>query len=95
MQSILQKDKRCYLSGATDGLDKHHIYGAANRKISESNGFWVWLRHDRHIAESPWATPHNCREVDLMLKKECQKKFEESHTREEFMALIGRNYLED
>lgn len=33
--------------------------------------------------------------VDLRLKQDCQRKFEETHTREEFMAIIGRNYLSD
>lgn len=96
MKSILQNDKRCYFTGSTENLHRHHIFfGKRNRKISDQNGFWVWLRYDRHVANSPWATPHNCREVDLMLKRECQKKFEETHSREEFMALIGTNYLED
>ena len=33
-------------------------------------------------------------ELDLHLKQECQRKFEETHTREEFIALIGQNFLE-
>ena len=27
------------------------------------------------------------------LKKECQEEFEKTHTHDEFMKLIGRNYL--
>ena len=58
--------KACYLSGYSgSGLDKHHIFFGANRKISEDNGFWVWLRHDLHIAGSSYATPHNSRNIDL------------------------------
>lgn len=92
-KSILQDKKECFLTHSTVGLDRHHVYGAANRKISEANGFWVWLNHYRHIADSPYATPHNNREVDLYLKRACQKKYEETHTREEFIRLIGRSYL--
>lgn len=33
--------------------------------------------------------------LDLRLKQDCQRKFEETHSREEFMAIIGRNYLPD
>lgn len=33
------------------------------------------------------------RELDLRLKRECQAKFEETHSREEFMKIFGRNYL--
>lgn len=32
--------------------------------------------------------------LDLKLKQECQRKYEETHSREEFMALIGKNYLD-
>lgn len=94
MQSILQTEKACYLSGYSgSGLDKHHIFFGANRKISEDNGFWVWLRHDLHIAGSSYATPHNSRNIDLYLKRECQRVYETSHTREEFIGLIGYHIL--
>jgi hypothetical protein len=93
--SILQDEKVCYFTGSPKNLDCHHIFfGNANRRISDENGFWVWLQHDFHIADSPNNTPHNNVDVDLHLKRECQKKFEETHSREEFMELIGRNYLD-
>ena len=37
---------------------------------------------------------HQDRQTDLLLKRECQRKFEETHSREEFMKIIGRNYLD-
>lgn len=93
--SILQDEKVCYLTGSTNNLDCHHVFfGNANRRISDENGFWVWLRHDFHIADSPNKTPHNDVTLDKYLKKMCQEKFEETHTRDEFMELIGRNYLD-
>lgn len=102
MKSILQDWKVCYLTKMVDfpdsmggKLDKHHVFfGSSDRKISEDNGFWVWLRHDHHIADAPHDSPHNNRAVDLRLKRDCQRKYEESHTREEFMSLMGRNYLD-
>ena len=93
--SILQDEKICYLTGSPNNLDCHHIFfGNANRRISDENGFWVWLRHDYHIADSVNKTPHNDKSIDEYLKKKCQEKFEETHSREEFMALVGRNYLD-
>lgn len=92
-KSILQNEKRCFISGSTTGLQRHHIYGASNRNISEENGFWVWLRHDYHIADSPNKTPHNCRMTDLCLKEMCQREYEKNHSREDFIKLIGRSYL--
>lgn len=32
-------------------------------------------------------------ETDQRLKRACQRRFEETHSREEFMIIIGRNYL--
>lgn len=36
---------------------------------------------------------HFNKDFDTYLKKLCQAKFEEKHTRDEFMEIIGRNYL--
>lgn len=96
MISIMQNEKVCYITGRTDQLHEHHIYGGANRKVSEANGFKVWLTYDLHNGNNPNAVHKNpMRGWDLKLKRDCQRKYEETHSRAEFMALIGRNYLED
>ena len=90
--SIMQREKYCYISGSERDLHLHHIYfGRGLRKISDDNGFWCYLQAKYHNASNKGV--HFNRELDLYLKRECQKKFEETHTRAEFMALIGRNYL--
>lgn len=94
--SILQDRKVCFLSGLEDSeytkLEPHHIFfGKKDRKISDENGFWVWLTADKHRGRF---SPHKNRNIDLHLKTTCQKKFEETHTREQFMALIMKNYLD-
>lgn len=91
MQSILQNNKECFVTGRTGGLHKHHIYGASNRMISEDNGFWVWLTPEYHNMSDKGV--HFNRDFDLHLKELCQREYEKTHTREEFMRLIGRNYL--
>jgi hypothetical protein len=92
MDSIMQSSKRCYKTGDTQGLHKHHIYfGNPRKKISERNGFWVWLRADWHN-EADYGV-HFDHAFDLKLKRECQEKFEETHSREEFRRLIGKSYL--
>lgn len=104
MKSILQDAKEDYFFrkiwgyDVTSNLQKHHIFGGPNRQISEDNGFWVWLidyNHTGMTANTPlgFKGVHHNREKDLELKQDCQRKFEETHTREEFMRLIGRNYL--
>ena len=91
MQSILQSSKECFVTGRTDGLHKHHVFGASNRKISEENGFWVWLTPEYHNMSDKGV--HFNRDFDLHLKRLCQEKFECTHSHEQFMELIGRNYL--
>lgn len=91
MKSIIQSEKKCFKTGATTGLHKHHIYGGPNRRISEKQGFYIWLKPEWHNLSDKGI--HFDKEFDLEVKRLCQRKFEETHSREEFMALIGRNYL--
>ena len=91
-KSIMQTGKYCYLCSRTTGIEEHHIYFGSLRMISEKHGFKVWLCADHHRGNNG---PHQRRVIDLLLKKLCQRKFEETHSREEFMKIIGRNYLDD
>lgn len=92
-KSILQDEKICYITGSTEDLHRHHIYAGSRRKISEREGFWCYLIGRLHNLSEDGVHGKNGRELDLMLKRQCQAKYEETHTREEFLALIGRNYL--
>lgn len=94
-KSIMQDGKYCYLTGYEgENLHKHHIFfGVGQREISEKMGFWVYLRTDLHEAEYG-VHGRDGHELDLRLKRECQRKYEATHSREEFMNLIGRNYLD-
>ena len=91
--SIIQDEKECFVTKSTGWLDCHHIYfGNPRRRISDENGFWVWLRHDVHMALHARSEPFSG--LDAELKRECQRAFEEQgHTRREFMELIGWSYL--
>ena len=95
--SILQgKGKRCYFTDAEGiPLEKHHIYfGAKERAISDKHGFWVWLRPEWHRGTSG-VHGKNGHNIDLLLKRDCQRKFEETHSRKEWLELMKKNYLED
>ena len=91
MKSIIQKEKECYFCGSTLNLELHHIYFSAMRKTSDRNGFVVWLCGRCH-RDNKYGV-HGNREMDLKLKTECQKVYEQTHSREDFMKLIHRNYL--
>ena len=92
MKSILQTEKECYLCQSKVLLEEHHIFpGNPGRKISERNGFKVYLCHYCHN-EPPFGVHFNRENMDK-LKADCQRKYEETHSHNEFMKLIGRNYL--
>ena len=100
MKSIMQTEKECYLCRKLMDicnereLHLHHIYeGWGNRMVSDRNGFTIWLCGMHHNL-SDYGLHFN-KDVDLEVKRECQRKFEENHSREEFMNLIGRNYLDE
>lgn len=93
-KSILQTCKECYVTGSTGDLHQHHIYRGVNRKISDKNGFFVWLRFDWHNGADYGVHGNQGKALDLLLKARCQEEFEKTHSREEFIALIGKNYLD-
>lgn len=66
---------------------KHHVYEGKNRQASERHGFYIYVcpEHHRSIHDHP--------KEYLWIKKITQKEYERDHTREEFLRIIGRNYL--
>ena len=92
MQSILQRIKECYVCHSKTNLHYHHIYYGGKRTISDRNGFTCYLCFNHH--EGTYGVHGKYGDaLDMKLKVECQKKFEETHSREEFMKLIGKNYI--
>ena len=92
-ESIVQEKKECIFCKTTQDLEYHHIYFGRNRKVSDENGFTVWLCRYHH--RDSRLSAHQDRKTDLILKRLCQAMFELEHSREDFMKLIGRNYLEE
>lgn len=71
----------------------HHIYGGHGRRaISDREGFIIPLCNLHH--NMGVHSVHFDKKMDLALKKLCQRTYEKTHTREEFIKLIGRNYLD-
>ena len=86
-KSILTNDlKTCYICGKK-ATSIHEIYKGSNRKISMINNFCVPLCDKCHI------NTETCIEILRYLQRECQKEYEKTHTRDEFLRLIGRNFL--
>lgn len=92
MESIIQKNKECWYCKTTYNLNLHHIYFGPNRKVSDKNGFVVYLCTYHHTG-TYGVHGKNGNDRNIELKQICQKKYEENHTRDEFIKLIGRSYL--
>ena len=90
-KSILQDEKKCYITGSTENLHQHHIFAGSRRKASDKWGCWVWLRADWHNMADYGV--HFNRELDEKLKCEAQLAFERIHSHQKFMDVFGKNYL--
>ena len=91
MDSIISKEKRCYLCGSENWIESHHIFGAADRKKSEKYGLKVYLCHYCHN-EPPNGVHHNAGN-NRLLKQIGQRAFMLKYPNLDFMAIFGRNYL--
>lgn len=84
--------KVCFFCGKDCGLELHHIFpGWANRRLSDEDKLYVYLCHNHH--NEPPNGVHFNKDMMLFLKQYGQRKYEETHTREEFMERYGKNYL--
>lgn len=92
-KSILQRERKCYITGSTYNLHRHHIFAGSRRQISEREGFWVYLIGHLHNQSNDGVHGKNGHALDLKLKQDCQRKYEETNSREEWMLLMGKNYL--
>lgn len=91
--SLLSDDKVCYLCKTPNDIHKHHIFfGSGRRALSELDGCWCYLCARHHNMSDK--SVHFDRDLDLWLKKICQKKWEEKKgTHNDFIHRYGRSYL--
>ena len=97
-KNIMQTEKECYLCkkfygiSMQVGLERHHIFGGANRPLSEKDGLVVYLCQ-RHHNTPPDGVHHNQKNMEI-LRQDGQKKWEETYTGHyDFMKRFGKNYL--
>ena len=94
MKSIMQDKKECFITRCPVNLHEHHIfYGTGKRKLSEKYGLKVWLKADLHNMSNDGVHQNPNGELDLMLKKSAQRKFEEVYPDLDFKTIFGKNYL--
>ena len=85
-----QRDKEIIKSGICENcgkfsqrLDPHEIYGGSNRKRSIKYKFIKLLCRECHSNEN----------IINQLRIDTQKEYEKTHTKEEFIKLIGKSYI--
>ena len=87
-KSILTDDlEHCFIC-KRQATDLHEIYSAGSRKASMEHDFVVPLCRTCHQAITLNYG------LNLRLKRLCQEKFEENGTREQFLSIIHKSYLE-
>ena len=88
-KSILQTEKKCYVTGAEHNLDLHHcMTGVANRKLADKWGLTVWLRHDIHMN-----LHDRDKELEIRLKQDAQRAFEKLYGHDKWMSIFRKNYI--
>ena len=97
-QILWQEEGTCYLcalfgDNSWKFTHGHHIYPGANRRISEQEGFVCRLCVQHHT-EGPEAVHSNITNMRI-IQMDAQREYEKTHTRQQFMDLIGRSYLDD
>lgn len=96
MDSIVQKEKKCFYCGTIYGLECHHVFGGnPNRKRSEEDGLKVWLCHQHHN-EPPDGVHFNKYRM-AWLHDYAQRKAMEYYgwSVNDFIQRYGKNYLID
>lgn len=99
MRSIMQdKNGICLLclyyqhNDAVQYVHEHHIFYGPYRKHSEKCGLKIYLCPEHH--EYGNFSAHHNPYVDNLLKKTAEAAFLLSHTKMEYIAVFGKNYLD-
>ncbi len=89
--------RECFLCGRNgngDPLERHHIFGAANRKLSEKYGLVVDLCGNRCHRNGEYSA-HRNKDVAAYLHRYGQEKAmkENNWTAEQFREIFGKSYI--
>lgn len=85
----------CFITGLP-GVERHHIIGKTkyNKMLCEEYGYIVPVIPRLHPNGAQ--ADAEGRALDIVFKQMAQRDFEAKHgTREEFIRLFGKSYLED
>lgn len=90
--SIMPKDDRWSIEHF-EGSHKHHVFGGANRKLSEKDGLFIYLRPEMHnMSNKGIHFDKNFMEDAHIAGQKAWMKYY-NKTEEDFRQRYGRNYL--
>lgn len=91
-KSIMPKDN-LWSTEYFEGSHKHHVFGGANRKLSEKDGLYFYLRPEMHDMSDKGI--HFNKNFMNYAHKVGQRAWQEYYnkTKEDFIARYGKNYL--
>ena len=94
-KSILQKADRCLVCRSSLFLEEHHVFEGTRRAKSEKYGLKVKLCPVHHRISNQ--SVHLNEDINKDLKRWAQRKAMEHYgwTVEDFINLMGKNYLEE
>lgn len=97
MKSIIQTEKKCYITGRTDNLHEHHVFFGKNRKLSEQYGLKIWICSELHNMGDYGIHGKYGHELDLNIKQQVQRIAMDHYkwTVRDFVRIFGRNYIEE
>lgn len=81
----------CFICGWYRDLEKHHIFGGANRKLSEKYKLIVHLCPECHRTGKK--AVHQDADTNGRLKEYGQRKFQTENPDLDFRAIFGKNHL--
>lgn len=91
MDSIIQVNKECFFCGTTYGLESHHVFGGADRPVSERFGLKVWLCHSHHN-EPPEGVHFNRRNREQLMLI-AKARFYEQNPELNFIDYFRKEYV--
>lgn len=96
-KSIIQEDgiKQCYISKKWHGdngeeLEKHHIMNGSLRDWADKQGLWIWVTPQVH--KRLHGTGDGV-QMQRLLKVIAQLSYERTHSREDWMRIVRKNYV--
>lgn len=96
--NIQTGESKCWITGKTYGLDRHHVlHGRGIKPLAEEDGLWIWLDHGLHmdIHDRGYAEVPGKKVTDKELQALGQKTFIECKKREGYPEDVARDLFRE